>query len=286
MISVILPVLNAADTLPDQLGALASQSFRGSWELVIADNGSTDGSPDIIRNWRDRLPLIFVEASGTTGGAAARNLAAKWARGEVLVSCDADDVVDVDWLEALAAAASEHGFVAGALDYFTLNPHAPRWKREMLLGPTHWLGRIPFADSANLAVRKAAFDSIGGFDASLSTVYDVDFSVRLAQSGHELHFAPRAIVAKRMRRGLSAIWSQSAQWGRDEVVIYKRYRDSSIGPGVVRTRGAEHLKVVASHLSRLPASFTAASLTTAWVEFAARHCGRLRGSLEQRMFLP
>ena len=285
MISVILPVLNAARTLPDQLAALAGQTFKGTWELLVADNGSTDAGPDLVRSWEVRLPLKFVDASGTPGGAAARNLAATRARGEVLACCDADDVVDRGWLEALEEATREHEFVAGALDYSALNPHAPGWKREMLARPTRWLGRIPFADSANLAVRKTAFNFVGGFDASLATVYDIDFSLRLLRAGHQLHFAPDAIVAKRMRREVKAIWKQSVRWGKDDVVVYKRHRDAPSEAGGVRANGIDYLRNVASYVRKFPASLTSTGRVS-WLEFAGRHYGRVQGSISERTFLP
>jgi glycosyltransferase involved in cell wall biosynthesis len=50
-VSVVVPNLNGAATLPDQLEALAGQTYTGDWEVILADNGSTDTSADVVREW-------------------------------------------------------------------------------------------------------------------------------------------------------------------------------------------------------------------------------------------
>jgi len=77
MISVVLPLYNAARVVGGQLDALAGQAYSGAWELIVADNGSTDGSPAIVERWRDRIPSMrVIDASIRRGAAAARNLGA------------------------------------------------------------------------------------------------------------------------------------------------------------------------------------------------------------------
>ncbi len=140
-ISVILPVLNGAATLEAQLGSLAHQTYRGRWELIIADNGSSDKTREIAEAWRLRLrTMVVLDASGRPGPAAARNAAARVARGDIFAFCDADDVASPRWLEACAAASDQHQFIGGGLDYYSLNPSAPPWKRRALLEPrkTPW----------------------------------------------------------------------------------------------------------------------------------------------------
>lgn len=57
-VSIVIPCLNGAATLADQLDGIAAQEWSGEWEIVVADNGSTDGSADIALSYSDRMPSI------------------------------------------------------------------------------------------------------------------------------------------------------------------------------------------------------------------------------------
>src|SRR3712207_4277359 len=82
-LSVVIPCLNAASTIAVQLAALSRQSWPGEWEVIVADNGSTDRSRRIAESYGDRLPgLRVVDASDRRGQAHARNLGAAAATGD------------------------------------------------------------------------------------------------------------------------------------------------------------------------------------------------------------
>src|SRR4051812_28957961 len=93
LVSVVIPARNAARLLPLQLAALAKQTYAGTWEVVVADHRSADGTARVASEWAARLPCLRVVSVGRRGGAnVARNEGARAARGEVLAFCDADDV--------------------------------------------------------------------------------------------------------------------------------------------------------------------------------------------------
>jgi glycosyltransferase involved in cell wall biosynthesis len=88
------------------LEALAGQGYEDDWEVVIA----TDGTADIARRYAPRFKApTVVDSRPSRGHSAPRNAGAKAARGELLVFCDADDVVAPGWLEAMADAARHYG---------------------------------------------------------------------------------------------------------------------------------------------------------------------------------
>ena len=77
-ISVVIPAYNAAATLAEQLEALAGQEYEGDWELVIVDNGSTDGTADLARRYRPRFKaLTLVDGGPQRGHSAPRNAGRK-----------------------------------------------------------------------------------------------------------------------------------------------------------------------------------------------------------------
>src|SRR5438045_2944663 len=101
LVSVIVPVRNGARWLGQQLAALERQRYGGRWEVVVVDNGSSDGSAAVAGDWAGRLALRTVGANRRRGINVARNAGAAVACGDLLAYCDADDQVAPGWLEAL-----------------------------------------------------------------------------------------------------------------------------------------------------------------------------------------
>ena len=182
MISVVVPVHNGMPWLEDQLVALVAQQCPEPWEVVIADNGSTDRSAAFARDWADdHENFRLVDASTVEGAPAARNAGVQAAAGELLVFCDADDVVQPGWLASFAKALDEVDVVAGVFDFWSLNglrtsPDQPASMRQ--------LGFLPAGLGANLAVRRQAFEAVGGFAEELLVGEDIDLCWRLQLAGY------------------------------------------------------------------------------------------------------
>lgn len=286
MISVVLPVHDAARTVGEQLDALAGQAFAGAWELVVADNGSTDGTAALVERWRGRIPeLRVIDASARRGAAAARNLGARAAAGDGLAFCDADDVVAPGWLAALAEALEDHEFVAGTCDHEGLNPGpTASWHaRSFETGLPVTMGFLPYATSANMAVSRAAFSEVGGFDEGFARVgaagEDIDLSWRLQLGGHRLHFEPGALVYYRHRHDLRQVWRQNFRYGMADVLLYKRYRAHGVRPRPWRQAlGGFH-----GLLLRAPALLRRGS-RGCWLRDAGHRLGRLQGSVHERTY--
>src|SRR5262249_31692863 len=130
LVSVVVPMHNAAGTIGEQLDALGRQTFADPWELVVVDNLSDDPSAEVVRSYGHLFAQLRIVPAGTGRGPSyARNTGAAAAAGDLLCFCDADDVVDEGWLEALVAEARTHDFVAGYLDIDRLNdPDIRSWR--------------------------------------------------------------------------------------------------------------------------------------------------------------
>lgn len=107
-ISVILPVYNASATLDRCISGILEQSFC-DFELVIVDDGSTDGSAGICRSYADRDSRIRVFSKDNGGVSSARNFGLESARGKYVAFCDSDDIPGKDWLMSLYSASAGTG---------------------------------------------------------------------------------------------------------------------------------------------------------------------------------
>ncbi len=229
-ISVIIPCRNAERTIGQQLAALARQRCDAEWEVVVADNASTDRSRVIVEQFRNHLPnLRLVEAYQRHSPGYARNVGVAAARGDVLLHCDADDEVGDDWLAAMAHALETHELVACRMDIDKLNPpwlrlvHAnpqPEGAQVPLWYPPH----LPHAAGATLGVRRALHERIGGFDESLAYLEDADFCIRAQLAGATLVSVPDAVVHYRYRDTALGLYRQGRNYAKYNVQLYKRYR--------------------------------------------------------------
>jgi glycosyltransferase involved in cell wall biosynthesis len=281
-ISVVVPSFNAATTLPRQLEALAKQECDRAFEVVVADNGSTDGTLAIADEFRDRIPqFVLVDASARRGQAYARNAGARVATGDTLLFVDADDEVEPGYIAAMADALDRHEFVAARFDSDTLNPGWVRGTRQAFQTESisDTFGFRPFAGGGGLGIKRRVFEQVGGFDEDYwRSGQDIDFCWRVQATGASLHFVPDAVARIAWRASLVGLYRQGRHYGRGEVYLYTKYRDAgmpaqSIGAAVGDWR---------SLARRLPRVRTKAELG-GWLRRAGRSVGRAQGSLRHRV---
>lgn len=233
-VSVVIPCRNDAGVLRDQLEALARQSVACA-EVIVADNGPTDGLADVVSAFGD-LPVRVIDAADRRGRAHACNVGARAATSPLLLFVDADDVVDDHYVEHMAEALATQPFVAARLDVERLNdPLAQCYRRPpQLTGLGE--GHRSFAYGCSLGIRREAFDGVGGFDATIGGAgEDIDFCYRAASAGIDLAFVEGAVVHYRLRRGLRSIWRQAVAYGAGDVAVYRRHGPTGMprpgGPG-------------------------------------------------------
>jgi GT2 family glycosyltransferase len=283
-LSVVIPCLNAAATLGVQLDALAGQRWEGEWEVIVADNGSTDRSREIAEGYRGRLPgLRVVDASDRRGQAHARNLGAAAAGGDAFLFCDADDEVAPGWLAALGHALERHDFVACRYDNEKLNPV---WVQRTHLNPQKdgvtsydYPPFLPHAGGGGLAVTRRAHEAVGGFDESLPALEDTDYCWRLQLAGFQLHFAPEAVVNIRHREDLGSIYRQGVSYGLHNVLIYQRYRSR----GMPRLGWLPGVKKWLAFLLRTPLLVVSREGRARWMWLLGWRLGRLAGCWRYRV---
>ncbi len=240
-ISVIIPCLNAASTIGQQLDALVGQSTK-PWEVIVADNGSTDQTREIVSRYANQFSkLRIVDASLRKGAAHARNMGASAATGDYLAFCDADDVISENWLSALQTAFTEHhNFLASRFDYTLLNDCPGNDNQDTGL-QNFRIPFLPFAGGCGLAIRRSLHQAVSGFDESLLHLEDVDYCLRIQLLGEPLVFVSDALIHIRYSTNPNqtfisarkATFTHAYNWGYGLAKVYSRYKVKGMQiPGV------------------------------------------------------
>jgi glycosyltransferase involved in cell wall biosynthesis len=282
-LSVIIPCLNEVGFIGVQLEALVNQCWSEPWELIVSDNGSTDKSLAIVDRYRERLPnLRIVDASDRQGQAHARNIGARYASGEALAFCDADDEVAPGWVAAMGEALVQHDFVASRFDIEKLNPPAMRSARGAPQRDGVMKYRYPpylsFAGSCGLGVKHALHEAVGGFDETFPALEDADYCFRVQLAGGKLCFAPNAVVHIRFPQTLRGVYWQAYYWGKYNVLLYKKYRQL----GMPKLSWRDGVQAWIGLLRTTP-KIRSKDTRTAWLWGFAWRFGRLQGCLKYRV---
>jgi glycosyltransferase involved in cell wall biosynthesis len=224
-ISVVIAAFNAESTLGDQLAALARQDAGFPFEVLVCDNGSTDGTAKLARGWADRLNLRVVDASARRGPGAARNVGAAAAASPLLAFCDADDVVTDSWLRGMRTALVTDEFVVGMCRKPGRNvaPGQPQEYYNYSLYRVPFFPQLPAAGAGNMGIRTDVFLSIGGFDDIFRTAEDDDLCWRVQLAGHRLVSHPEAVIVLRNRANLRGLFAQAYAHRAGERVLRHKY---------------------------------------------------------------
>ncbi|MDZ8092527.1 MAG: glycosyltransferase [Nostoc sp. DedQUE05] len=232
MVSVVVPIYNGEADLPELINCLLSQTYpKDRVEYLLVDNNSSDRTLTILKTSAENSPITIRPLSETQiqSSYAARNTGIRAATGEIMVFTDADCRPQPQWLDTLIQpfVNAEVVIVAGeilALPGTTLlEQHADR---QETLSQKHTLNHSfrPYGQTANLAIRRIAFEKVGLFRPYLTTGGDADICWRiLAENIGRLEFAPSAIVQHRHRATLQELQSQWRRYGRSNRYLHELY---------------------------------------------------------------
>jgi lipopolysaccharide/colanic/teichoic acid biosynthesis glycosyltransferase/glycosyltransferase involved in cell wall biosynthesis len=195
--SIIVPVYNSEKIITECLQALKKQTLpRHLYEIIVVDDGSTDQTEDVV----EKIGGVRFLTQNHHGPAAARNLGARNAKGEILLFTDSDCVPTENWLEEMLRPFNNPEVKGAKGIYKThqkrLVPRFVQLEYETKYDRMSQFPTIDFIDTYSAAYRKSLFLANGGFESLFKTpsVEDQEFSFRLARKGYRLEFAPRACV--------------------------------------------------------------------------------------------
>jgi glycosyltransferase involved in cell wall biosynthesis len=280
-LSVVIPARNEAATIGEQLGALAGQTWSGTWEVVVVDNGSTDATPAVVEAFGREHPRVrLVHARERAGLNYARNCGIDASLGRAFVLCDADDLVADGWVAAMGDALRDHPMVTGLLELDRLNPEwlaSSRGRGDERGLPT-FHDIFPTVHGNNMGMQRAVWEDLGRFDEDVIIGSDdVEISMRAWRAGIPVTFVSEAVVHYRYRPEPRALWRQGRNYGRSRPLVTRRLREEGLpSPGRFAGWRSWVWLVVHSPDVRTPEG------RAAWTWVAANRWGQLEGSVRYR----
>lgn len=183
--SVVVPVLNSKDHLRGCLDSIRAAMERyGNAELIVLDNGSDDGSYEILRN--EYAGWARVEQIRGVTVSALRNRGAELSEGEFIAFIDSDCLIGLDYFEQALPVLGELADATGS--------------EYALEDPCHWIqkvwyslhvpakdGIVNYIVSGNLVIKRRALLAVGGFDEKMISCEDNDLGLRLSRAGFKVY---------------------------------------------------------------------------------------------------
>jgi len=238
-ISVIVCTRNGRERIGACLRAIERMA-DANFETIVVDDGSTDGTAEFVAEQFPGVRLLRLEPGGLS---RARNAGAAAASGEILAFTDDDCEPDTEWVTRLRKRFADGRFAAAGGP--NLAPPAQSTAQAIVSAapgaPSHVMLDDVEAEhlpGCNLAVTKAAFDAIGGFDPQFHTAGDdVDFCWRLRDAGYRLGFVAGAFVWHWRRPSLRAFLRQQRGYGIAERLLLAKHPQRFNGRGEAKWDG-------------------------------------------------
>lgn len=222
--SVIVCSHDGRERIDACLAAIRAMDGTG-FETILVDDGSADGMADHVETNHPWVKVLRLEPCGLS---AARNAGAAAAKGKFLAYTDDDCEPDRGWLAGLARCFASGWDAAGGPNL----PPPPRGREQAVIAaapgaPSHVMLNDDEAEhlpGCNLAVARAAFEAVGGFDPRFRTAGDdVDFCWRLRDAGLRLGFAPGAFVWHHRRATVGGYLRQQLGYGKAEKLLMAKF---------------------------------------------------------------
>ena len=200
MISIVIPAFNEEQLLPQCLKSLQNQDYTGDYEIIVADNGSTDDTRKIARQFGAR-----VISCSRKGPIYARQAGASAACGDIIVQADADTLYPEDWLSRIARHFSTHPESAALAGRYVYRSD-PYWaKLEYFLRHTANLLCLLFlrnagcVSGANFAFRREAFLKVNGYNPRALSPDQWGIAHRLSKASKVSYDKNLVVVTSRRR---------------------------------------------------------------------------------------
>lgn len=256
LISIVIPVYNTEQYIAETIQSVIDQTYE-NWELLLVDDGSTDGSATIIKSFAENDSRIHYFYKENGGQASARNEGIKKSKGTYVGFLDADDL----WLKnKLAQQIKELGIYQPDFLYGLGYYYYP--EKEPQLETYDWINGersgLDFfkelyhscaVNTNTVLVKRELFDSVGYFDENqhLRGTEDWDLWMRIAKTVDKVYGSPLRLVYYRIHEG--GIHLQHTRMLIGKIAIYDKYERDHIIPKLMRKREYRyHYRELFNHL--------------------------------------
>ena len=236
-VSVVIPAYNEAAGIAATIRSMVTSRYRGRIEVIVIDDGSSDGTAAIARSLR--IPYVRVISQPNSGkpGALSRGIAE--ARTDILILVDGDTIFQADTIGRLVAplAAADVGAVSGNTKVGNRRGFLGGWQHlEYVMGFNldrrlfDLLGTIPTVPGAIGAFRRAALAAAGGVSTD-TLAEDTDLTMALCRSPWRVVYAPDAIAWTEAPSSLRQLWRQRYRWSYGTMQAMWKHRRAVIENG-------------------------------------------------------
>jgi glycosyltransferase involved in cell wall biosynthesis len=237
--SIIVPSYNRQDEIEELLRSFRRLDFDFCrLELIIADDGSSDHTHEVVDSFRSQLPFaLHFYSQKNQGPGAARNMGMEKANGDFFIFIDSDCTVPADWLQQIDRQLSlQQADAFGGRDSFRSD--FPDLLKAINYSMTSFLttgglrGRKGkkfakfYPRSFNMGLSRQLYQKIGGF-GSLRHGQDIEYSHRMIKSGARIIYINEAVVYHKRRTSLKKFFRQVFNWGVARINLYR------IDPGML-----------------------------------------------------
>jgi glycosyltransferase involved in cell wall biosynthesis len=229
---VVIPVYDGAETIAACVASVLGVEYpRERFEVVVVDNGSTDGTLEVLHAFGADVRVL---SESTRGASAARNRGIRESCRPVIVLTDADCMVEPGWLASLVAPLADEqvGVVGGRILSRRSGNRIERFGEQI-----HDHRRAieeqdpPYAITMNWASRRAVLLEAGLFDESLLRAQDVDLSWRIGRLGYRLVYAHDAVVRHHNERTIRGLVREGYVHGLHAVRLREKHAAYRAGAG-------------------------------------------------------
>ncbi|MGB0892753.1 MAG: glycosyltransferase [Flavobacteriaceae bacterium] len=231
----MVPVYNRPNEIDELLESLTKQDFSDDFEVVIIEDGSSDSSEEIVKNYENQLDLkyFFKENSGA---GASRNFGMEKASGNYFIILDSDVIVPPQYLLEVSKVLKENytdafGGPDAAHESFTTLQKAINYSMTSVLttggirGKKKSVGKFQ-PRSFNLGMSKIAFEKTQGF-SKMKNGEDIDLTFRLWENGFDTQLIENAFVYHKRRSTIQQFFKQTFGFGTARPILNKKYPETA-----------------------------------------------------------